>query len=236
LKQKILLLTSLVVCFILIYIVYFRKKTDPQNDRFITYIINPKEKKVKLYWKNEQQVDFKSIENLKKYVTQKNETLIFAMNAGMYKPDHTPQGLYIENKSTLFPLDTSSGTGNFYLKHNGIFYINVNNVAKICASENFTNNNNIKYATQSGPMLVIDGKIHDSFKIASANLNIRNGVAFYLIMKYYLLCQRKKSIFMTSQNILKTKAVLMHYILMDLFPELICQKRIGYKQMVTLGL
>ncbi|MEK7661099.1 MAG: phosphodiester glycosidase family protein, partial [Pseudomonadota bacterium] len=33
-----------------------------------------------------------------------------------------------------------------------------------------------KYATQSGPMLVIDGALHPSFKANSASLNIRNGV------------------------------------------------------------
>ena len=40
----------------------------------------------------------------------------------------------------------------------------------------FKDNGEIKYATQSGPMLVIDGQVHSSFKDGSTNLNIRNGV------------------------------------------------------------
>jgi uncharacterized protein YigE (DUF2233 family) len=46
----------------------------------------------------------------------------------------------------------------------------------ICKTENFLSNEKIKYATQSGPMLVIDGEIHTAFKKNSTNLNIRNGV------------------------------------------------------------
>ena len=43
-------------------------------------------------------------------------------------------------------------------------------------TNDFKDNGEIKYATQSGPMLVIDGQVHSSFKDGSTNLNIRNGV------------------------------------------------------------
>ena len=33
-----------------------------------------------------------------------------------------------------------------------------------------------KYATQSGPMLLVDGEVHPEFKDGSANINIRNGI------------------------------------------------------------
>jgi uncharacterized protein YigE (DUF2233 family) len=73
-------------------------------------------------------------------------------------------------------LDTTRAAGNFYLKPNGVFYLTTKKTAKICTTENFRNNKNIEYATQSGPMLIIDGQIHPDFKKGSANLNIRNGV------------------------------------------------------------
>ncbi|CAN5591874.1 hypothetical protein BH10BAC2_BH10BAC2_20990 [soil metagenome] len=98
------------------------------------------------------------------------------MNAGMYKEDNSPLGLYIEKQKTLSPLNTSPGNGNFYLKPNGIFCITTDNAPVICNTTNFKNNGKIKYATQSGPMLVIDGQIHPAFKEGSENLNIRNGV------------------------------------------------------------
>lgn len=68
-----------------------------------------------------EQVNFKSIRNLKSWLDKQDKTLVFAMNAGMYKQDNSPQGLFIENIKTLTPLDTTSGKGNFYLNPNGFF-------------------------------------------------------------------------------------------------------------------
>ena len=119
---------------------------------------------------------FKSIKNLKTWLELKHQRLLFAMNGGMYKRDNSPQGLYIENKRAITPLDTLTGSGNFYLKPNGVFYLTTDHVAFICVSADFNDNGKIKYATQSGPMLVIDGQIHPAFKEGSTNLNIRNGV------------------------------------------------------------
>jgi uncharacterized protein YigE (DUF2233 family) len=146
------------------------------DDEFLVYKVNLKKQDLKLYWKNEKDQNFGSILNLKLSVEKNNSTLEFAMNAGMYKKDNSPQGLYIEKQKTLSPLDTTRAAGNFYLKPNGVFYLTTKKTAKICTTENFRNNENIEYATQSGPMLIIDGQIHPDFKKGSANLNIRNGV------------------------------------------------------------
>lgn len=61
------------------------------------------------------------------------------------------------------------------MQPNGILYITNNNKGGICKTLDFINKN-IKYATQSGPLLLIDGKIHSRFIKGSKNLNIRNGV------------------------------------------------------------
>ena len=98
------------------------------------------------------------------------------MNGGMYKKDNSPQGLFIENKKTLSFIDTSDGEGNFYLKPNGVFYITSDNIPFVCKTGDFIDNGKIKFATQSGPMLLNDGQIHTAFKNGSKNLNIRNGV------------------------------------------------------------
>lgn len=98
------------------------------------------------------------------------------MNGGMCKQDYTPEGLFILNKETLSPLNTATGYGNFYLKPNGVFYITTDNIPVVCKTTDFKDNGEIKYATQSGPMLIIDGAIHSAFKEGSSNLNIRNGV------------------------------------------------------------
>lgn len=98
------------------------------------------------------------------------------MNGGMYKENNTPLGLYIENGKQLAPINTANAEGNFYLKPNGVFYLTTANKAFIKRTEDYHNNNSVRYATQSGPMLVIDGEIHAAFKKGSQNLNIRNGV------------------------------------------------------------
>ncbi len=154
----------------------FAQKEKTTTDRFITYIVDAKKQEIKLYWKDDKQTNFKSIQNLKTWLEGKHEKLLFAMNGGMYKQDNSPQGLFIENQKTITPLDTSSGNGNFYLKPNGVFYITTNNIPVICSTTSFEDNGKIKYGTQSGPMLIINGQIHSAFKEGSTNLNIRNGV------------------------------------------------------------
>ncbi|MFT3701363.1 MAG: phosphodiester glycosidase family protein [Agriterribacter sp.] len=146
------------------------------GDDFITYIVDPQKQELKLYWKDDKGENFKSILNLKEWLDRQNKHLIFAMNAGMYKKDNSPQGLFIENAKTITPLDTAGGNGNFYLKPNGVFYITIDGLPVICNATHFIDNGKIMYATQSGPMLIMHGQIHSAFKKGSANVNIRNGV------------------------------------------------------------
>jgi uncharacterized protein YigE (DUF2233 family) len=160
-----LLISSVSFCFL--------KKDD---DRFVSFIVNPKKQNLALYYQNEKQENYKSILNLKLELEQKQKKLLFATNGGMYKKDHSPQGLFIQNYKTITPIDTNSGGGNFYLQPNGVFYITNKNTAHICKTEDFKISKKIKYATQSGPMLVIHGAIHPAFIAGSINLNIRNGV------------------------------------------------------------
>ncbi|HUM46446.1 MAG TPA: phosphodiester glycosidase family protein [Chitinophagales bacterium] len=143
---------------------------------FITYEVDPKSLSIDFYWKDEKGATMRSIQNLKSYVESKKLELLFAMNGGMFKADNSPQGLYIEEFRTLAALDTGSGNGNFYLKPNGVFYMTTDSTPVICKTTSFVNTGDIKYATQSGPMLVFDGQIHPAFRESSKNLNIRNGV------------------------------------------------------------
>ena len=154
----------------------FAKIQPGTNDKFLTYTINPKKQNIKLYWKDDTGKNFKSIQNLKQWLQNNGQQLVFAMNGGMYKTDNAPLGLYIEDGKILSGLNKANGSGNFYLKPNGVFYISKDGVPDICTTAHFTNNGKIRYATQSGPMLVIDGQIHPSFTKGSANLNTRNGV------------------------------------------------------------
>ncbi len=103
------------------------------------------------------------------------ERLVFAMNAGMYAPDREPVGLFIENGVERHPIVTAEGPGNFGLLPNGV----------LCLGERFSVVESrafaahplpCRHATQSGPMLVIDGQLHPRFLPDSDSTHIRNGV------------------------------------------------------------
>lgn len=162
-----------------LFVAAFSKHTHEKHlhdDGFVSYTVNPASQDIKLFWNDEKGVLLNNFDGLKAYLANKGETLVFATNAGMFKPDFSPVGLYIQEQKTIVNMDTSSGVGNFYLKPNGVFYVTTNQTAHVCETNRFVSGTRIKYATQSGPMLVIDGNIHPAFKQGSNNKNIRNGV------------------------------------------------------------
>jgi len=172
-KGKIVLLSLLLLT---IGLFTFSSSQNSIDDQILAYTVDTKIQNIQLYWKNDSGEILGSIQNLKTYVESKNLTLMFAMNGGMYMQDSRPLGLFIQDGKTQKNINKANGNGNFYLKPNGIFYITADNIPFVCTTTDFTNNGKVKYATQSGPMLVIDGQIHSAFKEGSSNLNIRNGV------------------------------------------------------------
>lgn len=99
------------------------------------------------------------------------------MNGGMYMENSMPQGLYVENGKIIRRANrVKNAYGNFYMQPNGIFFITQKNNAYIKRTVDFHYKKYVKYATQSGPMLLIDGKMHPKFRKGSHNLHIRNGV------------------------------------------------------------
>jgi uncharacterized protein YigE (DUF2233 family) len=177
--------------------------TKSDNEAFISYQVDLKKQDLKLYWKDDKGQPLKSIQRLKELVESKQQQLLFAMNAGMYMTDNTPLGLFIQNGKTIKPLNKRSGTGNFYLKPNGVFYIDSENNPVICATEKFIDNGKIKFATQSGPMLVIDGAIHPVFEQGSKNVNIRNGVGILPNNKLLFAMSKKEINFYDFANYFK---------------------------------
>ena len=152
---------------------------DPvfENPDIISYEVDLKKQALRFFLKNDQDENFKNFKNLKKWLNTNKQELLFAMNGGMYQKDLSPQGLYIEKGKLLSPLDTiQKGYGNFYLQPNGIFYLTKDHQGIVCKTSDFENNETINYATQSGPMLLIDGAIHPKFKLNSKSVHIRNGV------------------------------------------------------------
>ncbi len=147
-----------------------------QQDFDVVYVDLRKDS-LQLYWRDTTGKPLRSLANLKKLFAQQGRRLRFGMNAGMYLADRSPQGLYIENGKIIQPIiPPKKGYGNFYLQPNGVFYFSGDS-AKVCTTEQYLQRSiNANYATQSGPMLVIDQQLHPVFVEGSKNLNIRNGV------------------------------------------------------------
>jgi uncharacterized protein YigE (DUF2233 family) len=114
----------------------------------------------------------------------KKKKPIFIMNAGMYNGDGTPVGLFINEGKVEKKLDITNQaiSDNFHLYPNGVFFIDKNGKFNVSSTpefalkykeEDFTT---LKYATQSGPMLLINGNYHNAFVFQSQNKNIRNGI------------------------------------------------------------
>lgn len=104
------------------------------------------------------------------------ERLVFAMNAGMFGPDRNPVGLYIENGKQIKGLVRNASGGNFGMVPNGVFCIGASGFSVIETGAFSDTPPVCRFATQSGPMLVIDGALHPRFRPDSDSLYIRNGV------------------------------------------------------------
>ncbi|MFP4303732.1 MAG: phosphodiester glycosidase family protein [Rhodosalinus sp.] len=99
-----------------------------------------------------------------------------AMNAGMYHEDRAPVGLYVEEGEEAMYLVTSAGPGNFGLLPNGVLCLRSGR-ADVIETRRFEQAAPAcRFATQSGPMLVIDGELHPRFLPDSTSRHVRNGV------------------------------------------------------------
>jgi uncharacterized protein YigE (DUF2233 family) len=100
----------------------------------------------------------------------------FAMNAGMFDEDGRPIGLAIVDGREVRALNRRKGGGNFHLMPNGVFQVRRDGRAEVVTSADWKPSKDIQFATQSGPMLVIDGKLHPAFDRDGSSRYIRNGV------------------------------------------------------------
>ncbi|MEL6450456.1 MAG: phosphodiester glycosidase family protein [Pseudomonadota bacterium] len=104
------------------------------------------------------------------------QRLGFAMNAGMYHDDRAPVGHYVEDGRELMRVIPNAGPGNFGLLPNGILCIR-DGRADVFETLRFVDAApDCTYATQSGPMLVIDGALHPRFLADGTSRYVRNGV------------------------------------------------------------
>ncbi|MCU4482071.1 phosphodiester glycosidase family protein [Acinetobacter ursingii] len=153
---------------------------------------------LQLFLNDPSQQPLLKFENIKKQL-HSCQRLEFAMNAGMYHPDYAPVGLYIENRKQLTALNEQQGFGNFFMQPNGVVAWN-DQQAVIETTQDFkTSRFKANYATQSGPMLIIDGKINPKFLADSDSLKIRNGVGIKDNTLYFVITRNRVNFYQFAQ-------------------------------------
>lgn len=133
---------------------------------------------VRLFLRDEAGVPFGQFDRLANHVASTGGNLVFAMNAGMYHDDRRPVGLYIEEGKAEMGLVRSAGPGNFGMLPNGVFWIDEEEagVSETLDFDARFKDTPPRFATQSGPMLVINGELHPSLNPDGTSLRRRNGV------------------------------------------------------------
>ncbi len=149
---------------------------EAKGQRYSTCSYGPNEAAIEIRNLDGNGQPFGYLASLAEGLQQEGHTLLFAMNAGMFDENQRPIGYYVEDGKLLKRLNRRNGGGNFHLKPNGVFYVK-DGKAGVMETEAFARSG-IKpdYASQSGPMLVINGKIHPKFSETGTSRKLRNGV------------------------------------------------------------
>ncbi len=163
----------------------FAEPCRGQSFRGASYIVctfDPSKADMRIVWRAPDGRPYRTFGALARGLEGEGKTLRFAMNGGMYERDLSPVGLHVENGRELARANTKVVTGkpsqipNFYKRPNGVFYLGDGKAGVLTTEKYLARKPRAAFATQSGPMLVIDGTIHPAFIVDSKDLKPRNGV------------------------------------------------------------
>jgi uncharacterized protein YigE (DUF2233 family) len=147
-----------------------------ESSTYTACVFDPAKDRIEIFNLDSQGSPLGNFSNLRSQLEAEGKRLVFATNGGMFGEDLRPIGLYVEKGKLLRKLNRKSGGGNFHLKPNGVFYLR-SGKAQVMDTEAFARANpKSDFATQSGPMLVINGQLHPKFSEDGPSMKIRNGV------------------------------------------------------------
>jgi uncharacterized protein YigE (DUF2233 family) len=143
---------------------------------------------LELRWKDAGNAPYKTFQRLKTELSKRNRRVLAAMNAGIFDTSFRPLGLHVERGRVLHQLNARQrGYGNFYLQPNGVFMIGPNGARVLPTSAYQREQPRTLEATQSGPMLVVNGQLNPEFRQGSANQLVRNGVGVESASRVHLV-------------------------------------------------
>lgn len=140
-------------------------------------VADPKKHRIHTALNGAEGQPYRSLSAYAKSLGDDAVNIAFAMNGGMYDGAGEPIGYYVEDSERLQELNRNDGPGNFHLKPNGVFY-GTDGKWEIRTADDFYHSvgDRPQFGTQSGPMLVIGGKLHPEIQDDGPSTAIRNGV------------------------------------------------------------
>lgn len=133
--------------------------------------------KLQLAWLGADGRPLGDFNGLRRDLVAKGQQIAFATNAGIFERGPKPCGLTICGGKELVHLNLQSGEGNFYLKPNGIFFLDDDKGPGVMEAAEFARSGlKPRLATQSGPLMLRNGVIHPAFNLNSPNRRLRNAV------------------------------------------------------------
>lgn len=148
-----------------------------EGDDFTVCTADPKRHRIALFDADADGVPYRSFPELERALASRVKTLQFAANAGMFDESGLPIGYYVQAGERLHKLNRSDGPGNFHMLPNGVFF-GTGGDWRILTADGFAEQVSRRpdFATQSGPMLLIDGQLHPEIAENGESLHVRNGV------------------------------------------------------------
>lgn len=186
--------------------------------------------KLDLRWQDDSGKPLSDFGGLQKQLSQEGKKILFATNAGIYERGPRPCGLTIIASKTLVPLNLANAEGNFFLKPNGVFYLDDQRGPGIAeASEYASLRVQPRIANQSGPLLLRKGVMHPAFNANSPNRRQRSAVG--------IVTASKEIVFVMSDREDRTKGRVTFHQLSRFFLHLGCQDALfldgDISQMIT---
>nr|WP_174819020.1 phosphodiester glycosidase family protein [Ruegeria atlantica] len=152
------------------------EKITHESKRYTICEVDAANEQLRLFLNDEEGNLLGHFSSVNEVLEPDGKRLAFAMNAGMYHDDRSPVGHYVEEGQEHMRVIPNAGPGNFGLLPNGVFCIREGRADVFETLEYVDQTPECRFATQSGPMLVIDGELHPRFLPDSTSLYVRNGV------------------------------------------------------------
>jgi uncharacterized protein YigE (DUF2233 family) len=137
--------------------------------------VSCKPRQIRVLWKDDKGGRLGGFLRAATYLREKGQPPLMLMNGGIFEPGFVPSGLCIQNGRQLTPVNLQPGRGNFFFRPNGILAISGHSAVIRESSAFAAAKTTADQAIQSGPMLVLDGKIHPAFTADSPSRLHRNG-------------------------------------------------------------